>query len=171
MAAVDRTVEAIGRTSDARRSTLSVAFVERCSLPNASPTNPSSFVLPCLGSRSPQSHSGYSESSFATGPSWPLIYPSPRNGVPAATLLGGRTGPLDAALGVVLGDEGISGVFEGDGVKGVENGCAAEVEVAGGGFSGRRSPEVMEKGRRVRERKGDGDRRRVQRWQIIVYRL
>ena len=91
------------------------------------------------------------------------MYPSPRNGVPAATLLGGRAGPLDVALGVVLGDEGISGVFEGDGVKGVENGCAAEVEVAGGGFSGWRSPEVVERRRRVAGRRSDGDRRRVQR--------
>lgn len=64
------------------------------------------------------------------------MYPSPLNGVPAGTLLGERTGLLDAALGVVFGDEGIPGVFEGDGVKGVENGCAAEVEVAGGGLSG-----------------------------------
>ena len=91
------------------------------------------------------------------------MYPNPRNGVPAATLLGGRAGPSAAALGVVLGDEGISGVFEGDGVKGVENGCAAEVEFAGGGFSGRRSLEVVERGRRVREGGNDGIRRRVQR--------
>lgn len=98
------------------------------------------------------------------------MYPNPLNGVPAATLLGGRAGPLDDALGVVLGDEGIPGVFEGDGVKGVENGCAAEVEVAGGGFSGRRSFEVVERGRVFGERRDD-DRRRVQRWQSIVYRI
>lgn len=91
------------------------------------------------------------------------MYPSPLNGVPAATLLGGCAGTLDAALGVVLGDEGISGVFEGEGVKGVENGCAAEVEVAAGGLSGRRDLEVVERGRRVAGRRNDGDRRRAQR--------
>lgn len=64
------------------------------------------------------------------------MYPNPFNGVPAGTLLGGRAGPLDVDLGVVLGDEGIPGVFAGDGVKGVENGWAADVEVAGGGLSG-----------------------------------
>lgn len=89
--------------------------------------------------------------------------PKPLSGVPADTLLRRRVGPLGAALGVVLGDEGISGVFEGDGVKGVENGCAAEVEVAGGGLSGWRSLEVEERGRRVVERRIDGDKRRVQR--------
>ena len=91
------------------------------------------------------------------------MYPNPLNGVPAATLLGGCAGTLDAALGVVLGDEGISGVFEGEGVKGVENGCAAEVEVAAGGLSGRRDLEVVERGRRVAGRRNDGDRRRAQR--------
>lgn len=35
----------------------------------ASPTSPSAVMPPCLGLRSPQSHSGYSESSLATGPS------------------------------------------------------------------------------------------------------
>lgn len=70
---------------------------------------------------------------------------------------------MGAALGVVDGDEGMSGVFDGDGVKGVENGCAAEVEVAGGGLSGRRCLEVVERGRRVVGRRNDGDRRRVQR--------
>ena len=96
------------------------------------------------------------------------MYPNPLNGVPAGTLLGGCAGPLDAALGVVFGDDGIPGVFAGDGVKGVENGCAAEVEVAGGGLSGWRNLEVVEMGRRVVEWKIDGDMRRVQRWQIIV---
>lgn len=91
------------------------------------------------------------------------MYPNPLNGVPAATLLGGCAGTLDAALGVVLGDEGISGVFEGEGVKGVENGCAAEVEVAAGGLSGRRDLEVVERGRRVAGRRNGGVRRRAQR--------
>lgn len=140
-----------------------VAIVERCSIPNASPAAPSSVISPFLGPRSPQSHSGYSESSLATGPSWPLIYPRPLNGVPAGTLLGGCVGPLAVAFGVVLGDGGISGVLEGDGVKGVENGCAAEVEVAGGGLSGWRSLEVVVRGRRVVERRSEGDKRRVQR--------
>ena len=63
------------------------------------------------------------------------MYPNPLNGVPAGTLLCGRADLLFAAL-VVLGDEGIPGVFAGDGVKGVEKGCAADVEVAGGGLSG-----------------------------------
>lgn len=83
--------------------------------------------------------------------------------MPATTLLGGCAGAWDAALGVVLGDEGISGVFEGDGVEGVENGCAAEVEVAGGGLSGWRNLEAVERERRVVEWRSDGDRRRVQR--------
>ena len=91
------------------------------------------------------------------------MYPNPINGVPAGTLLGERAGTLDAALGVVLGDDGIPGVFAGDGVKGVENGCAAEVEVAAGGLSGSRSLEVVERGRKMVERGSDGDRRRVQR--------
>lgn len=91
------------------------------------------------------------------------MYPNPLNGLPAGTLLGGRAEFLDAALGVVLGDEGIPGVFPGDGVKGVEKGCAAEVDVAGGGLSGRRSIEVVERGRRIVELWSDGDRRRVQR--------
>lgn len=91
------------------------------------------------------------------------MYPNPLNGVPAGTLLGGCAGPLDAALRVVFGDGGISGVFEGDGVKGVENGCAAEVEVAGGGLSGWRSLEAVDRGRRFVERGKEGDRRRVQR--------
>lgn len=91
------------------------------------------------------------------------MYPSPLNGVPAGTLLGGRAGPLDAALGTVLSDEGISGVLEGDGVKGVENGCAAEVEVAGGGLSGLRSLEVVERERKVVTLSFEDDRRRVQR--------
>ena len=71
------------------------------------------------------------------------MYPNPLNGVPAGTLLGGRADPLLAALGVLLSNECIPGVFAGDGVKGVENGCAAEVEVAGGGVSGLRSLEVV----------------------------
>ena len=83
--------------------------------------------------------------------------------MPAGTLLVGRTGPLDVDLGVVVGDEGMPGVFAGDGVKGVENGCAADVEVAGGGLSGRRSLEVVERGRKTLERGKDGDRRREQR--------
>ena len=91
------------------------------------------------------------------------MYPNPLNGVPAGTLLGGRAGPLFDALGVLLGDEGIPGVFAGDGVKGVENGCAAEVEVAGGGLSGWRSLGVVEMGRREVEGKGSDVRRRVQR--------
>ena len=132
---------------------------------------PASFISPFLGPRSSHSQSGYSESSLATGPSWPLIYPNPLNGVPAGTLLGGRAGPLNVDFGVVFGDEGIPGVFAGDGVKGVENGCAAEVEVAGGGLSERRSLEVVERGRRMAERGSEADRRRIQRWQIIVYSL
>ena len=138
------------------------------SLPNASPATPSAFDAPCIGSRSPQSHSGYSESSFATGPSWPLMYPNPLNGVPAGTLLEGCAGPLEATLGVVLGDGCMPGVLEGEGVKGVENGCAAEVEVAGGGLSGWRSLEVVERGRRVAGCRNGDDSRRVQRGHIIA---
>ena len=78
--------------------------------------------------------------------------------MPAATLLGGRDGALDADLGVVLGDDGIPGVFAGDGVKGVENGCAAEVDVAGGGLSGRRCRGEVERGRIAVERERRVDR-------------
>lgn len=99
------------------------------------------------------------------------MYPSPLNGVPAGTLLGGRAGRLFAALGVVLGEEGIPGVFAGDGVKGVENGWAAEVEVAAGGLSGWRSLEVVVRVRRLVERGNGCDRRWIQRWQIIMYKL
>ena len=99
------------------------------------------------------------------------MYPNPLNGMPPGTLLGGCAGPLDAALGVLLGDEGISGVFEGDGVKGVEKGCAAEVEVAGGGLSGWSSLEVVERWRRVMRRRSGGDSSRVQRRQIMLLRL
>ena len=91
------------------------------------------------------------------------MYPNPLKGVPAGTLLGGRADPLFPDLGVVLGDEGIPGVFAGDGVKGVENGCAAEVEVAGGGFSGRRSLEVVVRVRSVVGWGNGSDRRRIQR--------
>lgn len=91
------------------------------------------------------------------------MYPNPLNGLPAGTLLRGSAGFLDDFFGVVFGDEGIPGVFAGDGVKGVEKGWAAGVDVAGGGFSGRRSLEVVERGRRVVELRNDGDRRRVQR--------
>ena len=62
------------------------------------------------------------------------MYPNPLNGVPAGTLLETCAGPLGADSGVVPEDGGIPGVFEGEGVNGVENGCAAEVEVAGGGL-------------------------------------
>ena len=96
------------------------------------------------------------------------MYPNPLNGVPAGTLLEGCAGPLEAALGLVPGDGGMPGVFEGEGVKGVENGCAAEVEVARGGLSGWRSLEVVERERRVADCKIDGDSKRVQRWHIIV---
>ena len=91
------------------------------------------------------------------------MYPNPLSGVPAGTLLGGRPDPLFAALRVVLGEEGIPGVFAGDGVKGVENGCAAEVEVAGGGLSGWRSLEVVVRVRSVVKRGDDCDRRQIQR--------
>lgn len=96
------------------------------------------------------------------------MYPNPLNGVPAGTLLEVCPGPFEAALELVPGDGGMPGVFEGDGVNGVENGCAAEVEVAGGGVSGWRILEVVERERRVADWKFDGDSRRVQRWHIIV---
>ena len=99
------------------------------------------------------------------------MYPKPLNGVPAGTLLEGCAGPLEVTLGVVPGDGGMPGVFEGEGVKGVENGCAAEVEVAGGGLSGRGSLEVVENGRRVAEWRNDGDSSRVQRGHIIAERI
>jgi len=68
---------------------------------------------------------------------------------------------------VVFG--GIVGVFAGEGVKGVEKGWAAEVEVAGGGFEGLGRVEVVERVREVEERGIERRYRRwVQRWQIIV---
>ena len=87
------------------------------------------------------------------------MYPNPFNGVPAGALLRGR----DAAFGIIFGVDGIPGVLAGDGVNGVENGCAAEVEVAAGGLSGRSRREVEEKGRKIEDRGNDGDSRRVQR--------
>ena len=100
--------------------------------PNSSPACPSASPTPLAFSflsNSPQSHSGYSWSSLATGASLPFIYPNPLKSVPAFTLL--RTaGGVDAG-----GDDsrGNSGERAGEGANGVEKGCAAEVEVAGGG--------------------------------------
>lgn len=58
------------------------------------------------------------------------MYPSPLNWTPAATELLG--------IAEVSDPLGIPGVFRGDGVKGVEKGWAADVDVAGGGDSGER---------------------------------
>ena len=76
---------------------------------------------------------------------------------------------VDDFDGVGDGDDGRGGVSgcEGAGVKGVEKGWAAEVEVAGGGVGGRRRRVlVVIEARRVRGE--NGERRRRQRWQIIV---
>ena len=56
------------------------------------------------------------------------MYPRPLSGVPAGTLL---LGALFDAPGLSLGR--MPGILDGDGVKGVEKGWAAEVDVAGGG--------------------------------------
>lgn len=91
-----------------------------------SPSSSSLFspFSPALSNR-PHSHSGYSSSSFATGPSLPFTYPRPFSTVPALTELRGAA----ASGAVVLALLGIGAV------RGVENGCAAEVEVAAGGPS------------------------------------
>lgn len=61
------------------------------------------------------------------------------------------------------------GVLVGEGVKGVEKGWAAEVEVAGGGFSGwRRAVVVVRVRREIGKRAGWRERRRVQRGQIMM---
>ena len=83
--------------------------------------------------------------------------------MPACTLL------LDAppdAFDFSLG--GIDGVLEVEGVKGVEKGWAADVDVAGGGDSGWARIVVVESVRIDGEAKARWEKRRVQRWQIIV---
>ena len=70
--------------------------------------------------------------------------------------------------GVVLRDEDMVGVFEGDGVKGVEKGWAAEVDVAGGGFSGLWREGVVVMVRRREKKRDETARRWLQRVQIIV---
>lgn len=131
--------------------------------PNASPTIPSASALFSPVPNSPQSHPGYSPSSFANGASCPLINPNPFSGVPAGTLL---LGILSDAEALSLG--GIVGVLEGEGVKGVEKGWALDVDVAGGGDSGNAPVKVVEIARMEEVRTNLRDRRRVQRWQIIV---
>lgn len=56
------------------------------------------------------------------------MYPNPFRSVPAFTLLLGAGG-----VGVIDESGGKSGDRAGEGVNGVEKGCAAEVEVAGRG--------------------------------------
>lgn len=107
---------------------------------SASPDAPAlSFRL----SKSPQSHSGYSWSSLATGPSFPFIYPRPLRIVPAAVPLFGTDGVVSD---VVDCSEEFSGEEGGEVVNGVEKGWA-EVEVTGGGDSGSRVRVVKEKNR------------------------
>ena len=89
----------------------------------------------------------------------------PRRMAPAAMELEGlRVSGCDGGVEgefwlVRLGDwddGGVSRVLEGEGVSGVEKGCAADVDVAGDGFSGFRRDGVMCRFRR----KGDGPMRR-----------
>ena len=87
------------------------------------PSLPSAFFS--ASTNSPHNQAGYSESSFATGPSFAFTYPNPLSTVPAFTELLGAAGVSDA-------DAGKGGTW---GVKGVENGCAADLDVAAGGPS------------------------------------
>ena len=91
------------------------------------------------------------------------MYPSPLNGAPAGTLL---LGTFLTCSSLSLG--GIPGVFNGEGVKGVEKGWAAEVDVAGGGDSGSDRAAAVVKTRTYEEVIARFKRRRLQRWQIIV---
>lgn len=85
--------------------------------PNASPIGPLESLSSLPVFNSPHSQLGYSSSALANGASCPLIYPSPLSGAPAGTLL---LGTLFDCPKLSLG--GIPGVFEGEGVKGVEKG-------------------------------------------------
>ena len=155
-----------------------------------SPSSPSPSLLspfPPFSLSRPHSQSGYSESSFAMGGSLPLTYPSPFSTVPAFTELRGPTAAAaaSAASAEVVVSEGFLVLGKGgvEGVSGVENGCAAEVErAAGGGPAGLGCVVwfgVVEGGasrREVVERRRKGRRERgvvvVRRWrqrgQIIV---
>lgn len=83
--------------------------------------------------------------------------------MPARTLLlGAPPDAFDFSLG------GIDGVLEGEGVKGVEKGWAADVDIAGGGDSGWARIVDVESVRIDGEARARWEKRRVQRWQIIV---
>lgn len=100
----------------------------RGNVQNKSPsTDPASAALsPPFFFKIPHSQVGYSESSKATGSFFPLIKFRPLSGVPAETELF-TVGAAFCALGAC------SSAADGEGVKGVENGCAAPVDVAAEG--------------------------------------
>lgn len=89
--------------------------------------------------------------------------PSPLSGVPATTLL---LAVLSDAENFSLG--GIVGVLDGEGVKGVENGWALEVDVAAGGDSGSARRVAVEMARKEEGTTELRDSNPVQRWHIIV---
>ena len=91
------------------------------------------------------------------------MYPNPLNGAPAGTLL---FGTFFTCSSLSLG--GIPGVFDGDGVKGVEKGWAAEVDVAGGGGSGLDWAAAVVKARKYGEVIERFKRRRLHCWQIMM---
>lgn len=102
--------------------------MRKTNVQNKSPSTDaaSAALSPPFFFKIPHSHVGYSESSKATGSFFPLIKFKPFSGVPAVTELF-TVGAAFSALGLW------SSAADGDGVKGVENGCAAPVDVAADG--------------------------------------
>ncbi len=96
----------------------------------ASPAFPSPSIFPL--SSKPHSHSGYSLSSRASGVSLFFSNERPFSGVPAFKADTGGCGDDDDDLVDLVGEVGEVERY-GEGVKGVEKGWAAEVEVAGDG--------------------------------------
>ena len=94
--------------------------------PSTAPASAAPAPSPPFFFRIPHSQLGYSESSSATGSFFPFKKFNPFSGVPAVTELF-TVGACFSALGAC------NSAAEGEGVKGVEKGCAAPVDVAAEG--------------------------------------
>lgn len=101
--------------------------IERNNLQNSSPAPPCSSPSLTLTSKHLHSHSGYSSSGNATGSSLPFKKFKPFNGVPAGQLDTGICAGF--AFDLALAPRASSA---GEGVRGLENGCARPVDVAAG---------------------------------------